>query len=56
MVFVVFFFGLGFVGFLVLWLFLVSCRAFFFNLGNSRSSGHHHIHSFSSYIRFFLPL
>lgn len=49
---------LGLLVFWVLWLFLVlffwRC-CFFFNLGSSRSSDHHYIHSFSSYIWFFSP-
>lgn len=57
---VCFFGGVGFRGF---WGFcLVAVFGFFlcfvliFNLGNSRSSGLHLIHSFTSYIQFFLPL
>lgn len=61
MVFLVCFFGGG--GFRGFWGILFGCCfwvflyfVLIFNLGNSRSSGLHLIHSFTSYIQFFLPL
>lgn len=56
-----YFFGSDFwVAFVVVFcLFVLYCVGFFcffFNAGSSRSSDHHHINSFSSYIQFFLPM